>query len=65
MTAGVELSAQQRALLAELYRQAHYVADQLLYLDVVAEKLHCTQADIRAVRDAILHGHTRECGDVR
>lgn len=59
------LSQRQRKLHSAVLLGASSIEEQLLIVGVLATRLGCSEADVKAVREVLLSGHTRECGDRR
>jgi hypothetical protein len=60
-TAAEKLSTQARALYADVVARCGHVGEQLLLLGSLARRHVASSADVEAVRERLLAGHTREC----
>jgi hypothetical protein len=57
--------ARQRELYAAVRRTASSLDEQLLIVGVLATRLACSEADVKAVRELLLVPVVRECGERR
>ncbi len=60
-----ELTDRQRQLHAEVVKSATAVQERLLMLTVHATRVGASERDVTVVREVLLEGHVRECGDSR